>query len=451
MSTRSAVLALTLAAALPAVAAPDEPSLEELRRTVATLQEELTRLKATGAAEPCTAELERRIDLLAAEIEKLRTGGATEEMPLVGEKGLAPAAAKVYRRRTPGVSIGGYGEALYANFAQLREDDAPSGRTDQFDFVRLITYLGYKFSDSILLNSEIEFEHASTGKGGEASVEFAYLEFQSRRELGLRAGLLLVPVGFINELHEPPIFHGARRPEVETAIIPTTWRENGAGIIGEAGPFAWRAYVVAGLSSAGFSAEGIRGGRQSGARSKAEDFALTGRLDWTGVSGLLLGGSFYTGNSGQGATVDDTEIGGRVTLFDVHGQWEHRGLQVRGLWARSTIADTALVNQRNGLTGTRSVGEAQTGYYLEAAYDIMSLAPKGRWSIVPYLRYEWLDTQVGVPPGYEEDPAMDRQVLTAGLGIKPIPQVVVKLDFQHFTNEARTGVDQFNIALGFLF
>jgi hypothetical protein len=263
--------------------------------------------------------------------------------------------------------------------------------------------------------------------------------------------MLLVPVGFVNELHEPPIYHGSRRPEVEQAIIPTTWRENGAGLFGAAGPFEYRGYVVVGLDSRGFRAAGIRGGRQKGARSVAEDFAVTGRLDYVGTPGLLVGGSFYSGDSGQGAVVDGQAIGGRVTLFDLHAQYEYRGLQVRALWTGSTIADVALINEESGLVGSESVGESQDGWYVEAAFDVMTLAPKGRWGIVPFVRYEELDTQREVPPGYDTDPRWDRSLLTAGLEVKPIPQVVFKLDFQWSRNEARTGVNRLNVSVGYLF
>lgn len=444
-----AALAFALLAPVPA-AAEDPPDIEELRRTVAELQQELARMRSAGRPDDRAAELERRIDLLAGEIEKLRTGGASDEPPLAGEKGLAPAASKVYRKAR-GVSIGGYGEALYSNYGAEREDGTPSGLVDQVDFVRQIVYVGYKFTDTLLVNSEIEFEHGSTGKGGEVSVEFAYVEWQKRREIGLRAGMLLVPMGFLNELHEPPIYHGTRRPDVETAIIPSTWRENGAGLFGEAGPLEWRAYVVAGLASTGFSAAGIRGGRQSGARSRAEDFAFTGRLDLTAVPGLLAGAAFFTGESGQGATVGGEPVGARLSLLDLHVQYEYRGLQVRGLWARSTLGDAALVNQQNKLTGAQSVGGVQSGWYAEAAFDVMTLAPRGRWGLVPFLRYEWLDTQDRVPAGYEEDPARERTVLTAGLELKPIPQVVFKADYQRIRNEARTGTSQWNLAVGYLF
>ncbi len=396
------------------------------------------------------AELERRIDLLAAELEKARTGGASEPESAGGAHGLAPAASKVYRT-AKGVSIGGYGEVLYENYSSQKQDGTPSRRTDQTDFLRGIVYVGYKFSDRILFNSEIEFEHASTGKGGEVSVEFGYLEMKPWKNAGFRAGMLLVPVGFLNELHEPPIFHGARRPEVESAIVPSTWRENGAGLFAEAGSLSFRAYLVSGLSSAGFSAAGIRGGRQSGARSKSEDFAVTGRLDWTGLRGLLLGASFFTGRTGQGATLGETQIGGRVTLLEGHLQYQWRGLELRALGARSSLEDAALINTQNSLAGAKSVGEAQYGYYLQAAYDLMSLRPSGPWSVTPFVRYEKLDTQDGVPAAFQEDPATARTLLTAGLGVKPLPQVVLKADYQRVRNQARTGVSQFNLAVGYLF
>jgi hypothetical protein len=258
-------------------------------------------------------------------------------------------------------------------------------------------------------------------------------------------------MGFLNELHEPPIFHGAKRPDVESAIIPSTWRENGAGIYGDAGPLQWRAYVVSGLSSPGLAASGIRGARQSGARSRSEDFAFTGRLDYAGEAGLLLGASFFTGESGQGAVVAGSELGARVSLFDVHAQYEHRGLQLRALYARGSIGDAAAVNQANSLTGNRSVGEDQYGWYVQGAFDLMTLRSGSQWSLTPFVRYEELDTQDGVPAGFQDDPATERSVLTAGIGIKPIPNVVFKADFQQHKNEARTGVNQWNLAVGWLF
>ena len=432
----------------------DEPSNEELRKQVEALQAEVARLKAAGGADERLAELERRIDLLAAEIEKARTGGASEPVADQPVPGFGPAASKVYAKAR-GVSIGGYGEAVYDNPKTTGQDGQPSGATDRVDLVRNVLYVGYKFSDQILFNSELEVEHATTGEGdeekGEVSAEFAYLDFKPWKRVGLRAGLLLMPVGFINEMHEAPIFHGARRPTVETEIIPSTWREAGAGIFGEAGPVQWRTYLVAGLSSAGFEASGIREGRQGGSNSLAEDLGVAARADFTGLPGLLAGASVFTGNSGQGAAVGPAEIGGRVTLFEGHAQYQWRGLQLRVLGARTRIGDAALINEQNDLSGADSIGECQHGWYAEAAYDVMTLWPAGRWSVTPFVRYEQLNTQAEVPEGFATDPANDRSVLVTGVDVKPIPGVVIKADFQSDRNQARTGTSRFHLAVGFLF
>lgn len=445
----AACLGLTLLTTLAAA----QSSTEELQRQVTALQEELARLKAAGTADARLSELERRIDLLAAEVEKSRTGGASDEKPLQPVPGFAPAAAKVYGTAR-GVSIGGYGEANYQNFAAEDQSGQPTGALDRADFLRAVLYVGYKFDDRILFNSELEVEHATTGEGdeekGEVSIELAYLEFKAWKTGGLRAGMLLVPLGFVNELHEPPVFDGVRRPDVERLIIPTTWHEVGLGAFGENGPLQWRAYVVPGLDSAGFEGEGLREGRQQGSESLAQDLAFTGRLDYAGLPGLLLGASVFTGNSGQGAELDGQALRGRVTIYDVHAQYQRRGLQLRGLYARTSVDETALINARNGLAADESVGERQWGGYLEAAYDL--LGGKGsRWSVTPFVRYEALDTQDRVPAGAERDPGNDTTVWTAGIGVKPLPQVVLKADYQWLSNGAKTGRNQLNLGLGYLF
>ena len=448
-------LALVAASFLAALAIAQEPATPDLETRLSALQAELAQLQAGVADAARLAELERRIDLLAAEIERLRTGGASEgEAPVKGQPGLGPAASKIYTK-SHGVSLGGYGEVVYDGPSATRQDGEPSGLDPRIDLLRYVTYIGYKFSDKILLNSEIEFEHASSGEGaeerGEVSVEFAYLEFRPWRSVGFRAGEVLLPLAFLNELHEPPIFRGAHRSEVEQQIVPTTWPENGAGVFGENGPFQWRAYVVAGLNSTGFSSEGIGEGKQEGSQSLAKDLAFTGRLDYVGIPGLLVGGSLFTGKSGQGAQVDGETIGGRVTLYDLHAQYEHRGFQARALYARSTVADVALINAQNGLFDDESVGERQYGWYIQGAYDVMSLRPAGQWSVIPFVRYERLNPQDKVPAGFSKDPALDQTSVTAGVDLKPLQNVVLKTDYQWLHNAAPTGTNAFHLAVGFLF
>ena len=449
----SALALAALLTASPARADEDlQRRLEALEQTITALQGELRALRAEAdRRETESQRLEQAVDVLTDELESERLAGA-EDAPVEGAapKGLAPAASKVYSK-SRGVSIGGYGEMLYQSFSSAPDDGTPSPKKDQIDFLRAILYFGYKFNDRIVFNSEIEFEHASTGSGGEASVEQAYLDFLVREEFNVRAGMLLPPIGFVNELHEPPTFLGARRPQVEQVVIPTTWRENGAGIHGEIGRFSYRAYLLAGLDASGFSdSSGLRGGRQKGAKSLAEDGALTFRFDYEPIDGLLFGVSGYFGESGQGASLGADTLDVRTELLSAHLQWRWRGLQARALWARVELDDVADLNTWLGKTGADSIGERMEGWYAELGYDLLAHRDT-RHELIPFVRYEDYDTQAEVPSGWLRDPANDREMLTIGVSYKPHPDVVIKLDWQDESNGAGTGQDQLNLALGYLF
>jgi hypothetical protein len=451
---------LALAAPVAAQGQSVEQEMEELRQQIEELRRALEELREERPAEADTgarfeapaeapagdrlSELERRIEILAAELERLELGEVAIRAD-EGVHGLGPAASKIYRR-DEGLSIGGYGEVLYQNFDSERDDGSPSGAEDEVDFLRAIVYFGYKFNDRFLFNSEIEIEHAD-----EAFVEFAYLDYLWRPEANLRAGLVLIPMGFVNELHEPTVFLGAKRPDVEQVIIPTTWRENGFGLFGEAGQLSYRTYVVNGLRGEGFSAGGLRGGRQKGSHALAEDFAWVGRLDWTPTPGLVVGGSAYVGGSGQGLEdPNGRTIGLDTTLLEGHAEWRWRGLELRALYTTAELDDVAALNRAKGLTGAASVGEELSGFYLQAGYDVLAARGSER-QLIPYVRFEEYDTQEAVPAGFAENPATDVESLTLGLAFKPIDQIIVKADFQDYDNGAGTATDQFNVALGYIF
>jgi hypothetical protein len=396
--------------------------------------------------------LEAQVEAITAELEELRLGRDLVVQADTSVNGFGPAASKVYKVRQ-GVSIGGYGEVLYENFARTREDDTPSGATDRLDALRAILYAGYKFSDKVLFNSEIEFEHGSTEGGGSVSIEFAYLEYRLSPNFGLRGGLLLPPMGFINEIHEPPAFLGTRRPETERQIIPSTWRESGIGVFGGAGDISYRAYLINGFDATGFAASGIRGGRQNGAEASAENFGAVGRFDYTGVLGLTLGTSAYLGNSGQGAVLpsDPTRtIGAKTFIWEGHAQYKLRGFDLSGLLAISTLDDAAEINELNGLSADATVGERLIGWYLQGGYDVLR-GTRTTHQLMPYLRYEQLNTQDRVPAGFTASPANDRRFITVGAMWKPLPNISLKTDYQITSTEAETGVNQLNVNLGYLF
>lgn len=407
--------------------------------------------QSTADIEARLKQLALQVEALTAEIEVLKTR-QTEKVVVADteQRGLGAAASKVYRVES-GLSFGGYGEMLYENYAGTTDAGVRTSNKDKFDMLRGVLYAGYKYNDRVLLNSEIEFEHGNTASGGEASVEFAYLDFLVRPDLGARAGLLLIPMGLVNEQHEPTTYLTARRSFVENAIIPTTWREMGAGMFGEHGPVSWRAYVVNSIRGDRFSAGGVRGGRQKGANAQIEDFALTGRLDYQPIDGTLVGGSFFTGNTGQGSATAGSVVDGKLTLYDLHAETQFRGLNLRALGARATIDDVAQLNALQTLTGNRSIGESLGGWYVEGGYDLATLLNFGERSITPYVRYERLDTQRRVPAGFSRNPANEQRILTYGIQFRPVPQTVIKADYQNLDNEAGTGLNQWNIGIGYIF
>jgi hypothetical protein len=411
-------------------------------------------------------ELERKVDALTQEIQDLKLGAVADTTRLVPRYGLGLGASKAYGAR--GVSVGGYGEMLYSKF------DGKVGEADRLDFLRHVLYLGYKFNDELLLNSEVEIEHAGvkdeaevevdpgTGEGetelsGEVVLEFAYLDWLLDPEINVRAGMLLVPLGLTNEAHEPIAFLGARRPEVEQAIIPTTWSANGVGIHGTlAKRFSYRAYVVEGLNAAHFGAEGIRGGRQGGSQALLTHPSLAGRVDFDGVEGLMVGGSVFTGNCFQVASEwpgtpgeevpfpDDL----RLTLWDAHARFEHHGFEARALYARGTIDN---VRELWPFVGTL-MGSSFYGWYVEGGYDLMqSLRLGSNFRLVPYVRVEKYDTQEDLPSGFAADESLEHRIVTVGAALQPHPNVTLKIDRSMRSSPAETESSQWNAALGYVF
>lgn len=394
-------------------------------------------------------ELSRQIEILTQEIEKMKLGEVAET-PYESQRGLGPAAARVYQLKKSGVSIAGYGEVVYENSDSKRDDGAAANRPDRIDYLRNVVYVGFRFNDWILFNSEIEFEHGSTGQaGGAVSVEFGYVELMISKALNLRAGMVLPPVGIVNEKHEPSTFFGTLRSQVERSVIPTTWRTNGIGAYGEFGPFGYRAYVVEGLNAAKFTdADGIRSGRQSGANALAEDFGFTGKMEYTGLSGGVIGVSFYAGNSGQGARDSLGRIKAQTVLWSFHGEYVWGGLELRALYAAVALDDAGRVSRLAGKT----VGSEMNGWYVVAGYDVVPLVfPGSEHALAPFVQYEQVNTQAAVAPGMTASAANDRSALIVGLSYKPHPNVAFKVDYRDSKNKAGTGINQWNLAVNYLF
>ena len=328
------------------------------------------------------------------------------------------------------------------------------GEDGVLDFHRFVLLFSHSFSSRIRFVGELELEHAlveGLEESGELELEQAYVDFLLSRRVNLRAGMLLMPVGIINERHEPPVFNGVERPFVDTVIVPTTWFETGAGVHGDlGGAWRYRAYVTAPLQSLEFTAdEGLRAGRQKGSRANVRNLAYTARLEYLGAPGLTIGASVWTGESSFETPRLDTS----VTVGEVDARYRRQRLELRGQFAHVTISDAAALNDSVARTVgvPPNIAEALRGFYAEAAWRVWNAgAPR---DLVTFVRYENFDTQFRMPAGLQPLAEFDRDAWVTGLTFYPDPDVAVKADYVRLRN--RSGIhparDLLNIGLGWWF
>ena len=328
------------------------------------------------------------------------------------------------------------------------------GEDGVLDFHRFVLLITHSFSSRIRFVGELEIEHAfveGLEESGELELEQAYVDFLLSRRLNVRAGMLLIPVGIINERHEPPVFHGVERPFVDTVIVPTTWFEAGAGVHGMLGRgWRYRAFVVAPLNALEFSAEeGIRGGRQKGSEANVRNLAYTGRLEYLGVRGLTLGASLFAGESSFAAP----RLDAGVTLSEFDARYRRNRLEVRGQFAHVRIADAATLNDSLGrIVGVSpNIAEALRGFYGEAAYRVWnSGSPR---DLVAFTRYENFDTQFRMPDGFLPLKEFDRDAVVSGVTYYADPDVAVKADYTYLRNQSGLFANRHlvNVGLGWWF
>jgi hypothetical protein len=262
---------------------------------------------------------------------------------------------------------------------------------------------------------------------------------------------MLVPVGIINERHEPPVFNGVERPLVDTVIVPTTWFEAGAGVHGELPRgFRYRAYVMAPLDAGGFSAgEGLRGGLQKGVESRAPSAAFTARVEYLGLENLTLGGSTWIGKG----HADDRFLDTPVRLFEADARYATDRLELRAQVAEAAITNAGAINLAIGrLVGVDpNIARSIRGYYTEAAYRVWnSGAPR---DLVAFVRYELANTQHRMPDGWLPLEEFNRRQWVTGITYYPDPDVAVKLDYTHVKNRSTVikSPSSFNVGLGWWF
>jgi hypothetical protein len=351
-------------------------------------------------------------------------------------------------------ALGGYGEVAYNNYRD-------GSVKDQADLKRFVLFLGHRFNDRLRFYSEMEIEHAFAKDGkapanGELEMEQAYIEYGLTPSANLRAGLQIVPMGIINETHEPPTFYGVERPEVESRIIPTTWRELGVGLQGRMldSVLEYNVGVSTSMDASQYkdASKAVRDLRTSGSKAAANDLAAYGSLNYR-QPGWSVGGALFTGNTaqdGNGATAKTALQGknARLTLWDIHGQADVGDLALRALYARGSLTDTLAINQAAGLAAgsNKAAPKSFWGWYGEAAYRLWK---NGDMRLSPFVRYERYNTQASVDEGYAKDALNDETVVTAGANFNLSRDVVLKADWQDYKQDNMK--DRFNLGLGYMF
>ncbi len=328
-----------------------------------------------------------------------------------------------------GVAIGGYGELTL---------NVPTNSPGVIDMRRFVLFFGHDFSDRIRFYSEVEVEHAisSATDQGEVEIEQAYLDGLLTRRINLRGGIILMPVGIINVYHEPPSFNGVDRPDVDTFVIPTTWREPGIGIFGElAEGLRYQAYLVNGFNANGFTAESaIREGHQEAQLAHAGDVGGVLRLDYEPVLGTVFGASAYHGTSRNTLPASLGNV--PLSLFEVDVRTRWGPFSARAEAAVLLVGDAAALNQALAVASPEQaaagpVSSQSRGGYVEGAYDLLHLlAPESSQALAAFARLDYADTQADVPAGFQSRLEFRRVSEVLGLVYRPIPQIGLKVDYR---------------------
>ena len=364
------------------------------------------------------------------------------------------AARTLLESKDGNLLMGAYGEVHY---------EQPFGNNTQYngdlDAERMVLLFGYKFNNKTSFISEIEIEHIK-----EVYLEQAFLNYQAKPWLNVQAGLLLIPMGLMNEYHEPTIFNGVNRPVISNALYPSTWREIGAGIAGNlpSAALRYQLYLVNGPMSYdnGAKLEGskpLRGARQKGAQSTMTRPDLSGKINYYGIKGFDIGLAGYVGTTesslfenihrdslNQMARADSSIVGVQMVGFDF--RYQAKKLQAKGELFFSNFTNTSSYNAFT----ERDLGSSMFGYYGEVGYDVSSLLGMQK-KLVPFVRYSQYNTHQSVDESMVPNKAYDRTVVTAGFSFFLNDAVVIKADYQNFSNALQSQTHQFNSGIGFWF
>jgi hypothetical protein len=414
-------------------------------------------LAAAFAAAPAfgQATVDQKLQILQQEVDDLKAQARRSAAPTQQASPYSLDYSSMLDRSSGlasgGTNIVGYGEVGYSKFRRSANATA--------DLQRFVFGFNHRFDERLTLHSEVEFEHAIVSKddNGEAEIEQAWLNYKMSDAINFKGGLFLVPLGILNETHEPPTYYGVMRNQIETRIIPTTWRELGAGVHGIVGEgLRYDVGITTNFDSGKLDERttGIRSAHQEGQQVNARDLAVYGALNYR-RPGLLVGGGVFIGNTGQNGVSNPAlqGVSARLTLWDVHAQYRVGGLDLQGLYAAGTLGDAdkvtaAILAAAPTPADAFAAPKTLKGGYVQAAYHVYK---RGNFDLAPFVRYERIDIKQHEDPanGQLQDPNNIERIKTIGVNFWVHPQVVLKADVQRYATDKSQ--DRFNLGLGFMF
>lgn len=360
------------------------------------------------------------------------------------------------------LTIGGYGEVHYNQILNKQTRD-----NAVLDAHRMVLFFGYNFSKKTQFVTEIEMEYAN-----EIWVEQMFLQHKLNDYVNLKAGMLLIPMGIINEYHEPVTFNGVERPVIDNKIAPSTWREVGVGLSGNILPLSmkYQLYLVNGPSGYDGTkglfkgADGLRGGRQKASKSYMSSPNFTGKIEYFGIKGLNVGLSGYFGNS-QSKLYDklddantalklkaDSSVVG-ISMLGADARYNYKGLELRGQFYYTTLTNTEQYNTFTR-TGTKlnDLGNSLMGYYIEAGYNVLRFFEQSKMELVPFVRYQDYNLHNSVNANIAVNNTYIANIITTGLTLKLTKGAVAKVDMDFAkTNAAIARTITLNAGIGVTF
>lgn len=394
-----------------------------------------------------------------------------------------------------GLSIGAYGEIKFGS----QQNPAANGQWQKgFDAHRVVLLPTYAITPNIIFNAEIEFEHGGIAfdsddkRHGSAEIEQIWVDFKIADQFNWRSpGIDLVPIGYINQHHEPTQFYSVNRPQLYNGLIPSTWHVPSSSVYGRiADGLSYQFQVSSSVEDfgddfglrtdantvpafpAGYAA-GITGLNALGNsrpvvgdfRQLSNDTAYAGKLDFApsflpGFAGSVS--AYYTPNTTpRGAHDDIGNLLGKssLTLFDAEFRYrvQGTGLELRGEYVQARFGNPANLRANNDSDPTNNVGKSMFGYSGEVAYHVpLGTVLNSEWEAVPFYRYTLQDFQTAGFAGTDANTptgAGQRQYHTAGLAVFPSPKVVLKATYQRVIDKSATGAlsDSFLGGVGFFF